>query len=238
MTDPRTWSWDADDLRDALLGERHDLVFLAGHFSANSALAADYQTQVVDDRARRLVGRPGEQHRHQCRLPLRATTSSTATPSPASRCRSTGRRRSRRSGAVLVAGTGYQYGDTDFLEYSERLYRDFAEELRAGAAGTPISIGEALAAAKRTYIDRRRRTSAASTRRPSSRPRSSACRCSASTPRRGRTGTPPAGGTRQPDRRSTDGPAATLGPRDARPVGRDADDAPKARRSTSSGRRA
>ena len=38
--------------------------------------------------------------------------------------------------SILIAGTGYQYGDTDFLEYSERLYRDFARELRAGAAGT------------------------------------------------------------------------------------------------------
>ena len=53
---------------------------------------------------------------------------------------------------MLIAGTGYQYGDTDFLEYSERLYRDLAHELRAGAVGTGVPIGEALAAAKRTYI--------------------------------------------------------------------------------------
>ena len=32
----------------------------------------------------------------------------------------------------LVAGTGYQYGDTDFLEYSERLYAGLADTLRAG----------------------------------------------------------------------------------------------------------
>ena len=32
-------------------------------------------------------------------------------------------------GATLIAGTGYQYGDTDFLEYSERLYADFAQQL-------------------------------------------------------------------------------------------------------------
>ncbi len=57
-----------------------------------------------------------------------------------------------RKGAVLVGGTGYQYGDTEFLEYSERLYRDFAEELRAGQDGTAISIGEALMHAKRTYL--------------------------------------------------------------------------------------
>ncbi len=53
---------------------------------------------------------------------------------------------------MLVGGTGYQYGDTEFLEYSERLYRDFAEELRAGQDGTAISIGEALMHAKRTYL--------------------------------------------------------------------------------------
>ena len=32
-----------------------------------------------------------------------------------------------RKQATLIAGTGYQYGDTDFLEYSERLYRNFAQ---------------------------------------------------------------------------------------------------------------
>ena len=32
-------------------------------------------------------------------------------------------------GATLIAGTGYQYGDTDFVEYSERLYVEFAREL-------------------------------------------------------------------------------------------------------------
>ena len=31
--------------------------------------------------------------------------------------------------ATVIAGTGYQYGDTDFLEYSERLYKNFAEAL-------------------------------------------------------------------------------------------------------------
>ena len=45
--------------------------------------------------------------------------------------------------ATLVAGTGYQYGDTDFLEYSERLYLNFAKELRAGTAGSKIAIGDA-----------------------------------------------------------------------------------------------
>ena len=52
--------------------------------------------------------------------------------------------------ATLVAGTGYQYGDTEFLEYSERLYLNFAKELRAGTGN--VAIGEALVKAKRAYL--------------------------------------------------------------------------------------
>ncbi|MEZ4611916.1 MAG: hypothetical protein R2838_17020 [Caldilineaceae bacterium] len=33
---------------------------------------------------------------------------------------------------MLIAGTGYQYGDTDFVEYGERLYQQFSRELRRG----------------------------------------------------------------------------------------------------------
>src|SRR5437016_4143514 len=52
--------------------------------------------------------------------------------------------------AALVAGTGYQYGDTEFLEYSERLYLNFAKELRAGSGN--VAIGEALVKAKLAYL--------------------------------------------------------------------------------------
>jgi hypothetical protein len=144
-------SWTAAQLRTKVLGSRHDVMFLAGHFSANSALAADFQTSflttelaasslnltnsivfsagchsgynLVDDEAL-----PG------VALPLDWTQAFA------------------RKGATLIAGTGYQYGDTDFLEYSERLYRDFARELRAGPSGSAISIGEALTRAKLTYL--------------------------------------------------------------------------------------
>ena len=54
--------------------------------------------------------------------------------------------------ATLIAGTGYQYGDTDFIEYSERLYKNFARQLRAGTSGTPIAVGEALVRAKLDYL--------------------------------------------------------------------------------------
>jgi hypothetical protein len=152
MTDPRSWSWDADDLRASLLGEeRHDLVFLAGHFSANSALAADYQTQVVTteltassvDLVNSIVISAGCHAGYN----LVDDDALAGVALPLDWAQAFAQKR-----AMLVAGTGYQYGDTDFLEYSERLYRDFTAELREGAAGSPISIGEALSAAKRTYI--------------------------------------------------------------------------------------
>ncbi len=79
--------------------------------------------------------------------------------------------------ATLIAGTGYQYGDTDFLEYSERLYRDFARELRAGT-GADLDrrgAGPGQADLPRDHARHPR----ASTRRPCSKPPCSACRCSA-----------------------------------------------------------
>jgi hypothetical protein len=54
-------------------------------------------------------------------------------------------------GVTLIAGTGYQYGDTDFVEYSERLYLEFTRQLRSDAS-TNIAIGDALARAKRQYL--------------------------------------------------------------------------------------
>ncbi|MCB0183606.1 MAG: hypothetical protein KDE31_05050, partial [Caldilineaceae bacterium] len=51
---------------------------------------------------------------------------------------------------LLIAGTGYQYGDADFKEYSERLYLDFTQRLRMGTG--PVAVGQALVAAKQDYL--------------------------------------------------------------------------------------
>ena len=53
-------------------------------------------------------------------------------------------------GAILIAGTGYQYGDTEFVEYGERLYFEFTRELRRGSG--PVSVGDALVRAKQVYL--------------------------------------------------------------------------------------
>ena len=42
--EPAEQPWNRDQLRSALLGSHHDVVYLAGHFSANDTLAADFAT--------------------------------------------------------------------------------------------------------------------------------------------------------------------------------------------------
>ncbi len=149
-SDPQ--SWTADQLRAKLLtGGRHDLVYLAGHFSANSALAADFSTSVITTElaassanlVNTIVFSAGC-HSGYNLLDAEALPGASL---PLDWAQAFSQKR-----AILLAGTGYQYGDTDFLEYSERLYRDFARELRTGTIGTAVSIGEALRNAKLTYL--------------------------------------------------------------------------------------
>ena len=155
---------DCRHLRRARSASRHDLVFLAGHFSANSALAADYQTQRAHDRARRLVGQPGEQHRLRRRLPRGLQPRRWRRPD---RCRAAAR---------LGAGVRAEARDARRRHRLPvrrhrlpRVQRAALPRLRPRAPRRrrrhAVPIGEALAAAKRT-TSRGPRTSAASTRRP------------------------------------------------------------------------
>ena len=55
-----------------------------------------------------------------------------------------------RKGATLVAGTGFQYGDDELVEYSERIYAEFAHQLRVGSG--PVTVGKALVKSKLAYL--------------------------------------------------------------------------------------
>ena len=142
-------SWTADDLRNLLLNNRYDVAFLAGHFSASSALAADYSTRVLAselaassvDMANSLIFSAGC-HSGYSIVDAHGVPNVTAEPDWAQAF--------ALKGATLIAGTGYQYGDTDFIEYGERLYLEFSQELRAGTGA--VAIGQALVAAKQTYL--------------------------------------------------------------------------------------
>ena len=142
-------SWTADQLRSAILGQRHDLIFLGGHFSANEALAADFTTRMnvseLDaspvDLATTIVFSNG------CHSGYNIVNGDaiTGVTEPLDWAEAFARK-----GATLIAGTGYQYGDTDFLAYSERIYAEFAHQLRVGTG--PVAVGDALVASKIFYM--------------------------------------------------------------------------------------
>jgi hypothetical protein len=146
-TDPTAWS--ASQLGTALLGQRHDITFLAGHFSASSALAADYTTRLrttdllasATDFRNALIFSEGC-HSGYNTVDQDAINGITPTPDWSQAFAS--------RGATLVAGTGYQYGETEVIEYGERLYLEFSRQLHTGTG--PIAVGKALVRAKRNYI--------------------------------------------------------------------------------------
>ena len=57
-----------------------------------------------------------------------------------------------RQGATFVGNTGYGYGDSDLIAYSERLMLNFVEELGYWEGGQPQTVGNALLRAKQRYF--------------------------------------------------------------------------------------
>jgi hypothetical protein len=146
---PPVFGWTATQLRSALLGSRHDVIFLAGHFSTSGALAADYTTRFTATELNAsttnftysFVLSPGC-HSGYSTVDGDAIPIVTEQPDWAQAF--------SRKGAVLISGTGYQYGDTDFIEYTERLQLEIVKTLRRGAG--PVSIGKAMVEAKNRYL--------------------------------------------------------------------------------------
>ena len=142
-------SWTANDLDSAFLTDRHDIVFLAGHFSASSALAADYRTSLTTEDlitsgvnlTNSIIFSAGCHSGYNI-VNSHGVPGVTAEPDWAQAF--------AKMGATFIGGTGYQYGDTEFIEYSERLYLDFARQLRTGTG--EVSVGKALVAAKQLYL--------------------------------------------------------------------------------------
>ena len=155
----RTRSWTADNLRSALLGPaRNDLVFLAGHFSANDALAADYKTNILTTEltaastnfVNTIVFSIG------CHAGYNIINGhATIGTEPLDWAQAFARKR-----ATLISGTGYQYGDTDFLAHGERIYAEFARQLRVTTQQSPggapvreaVAVGRALLRAKQIFL--------------------------------------------------------------------------------------
>ena len=148
-TPSRDKSWTASDLANSLFGSHHDLVFLAGHFSANNTLAADYTTSLATTE---LDAHPG--------LLTNSLVISAGCHAGYNLLDADGipgvtlgldwPEEMAKQGATFIGGTGYQYADTDFLAYSAKLYALLATQLRGGTGAVPI--GPALVNAKQTYL--------------------------------------------------------------------------------------
>ena len=142
-------TWTADQLRAKLLGgPKEDLVYLAGHFDAGAALAADNATTVKStellapslDLTNTLVFSTGC---HTGYNTVDADGVVGVTQADWAQVLA-------RKGATLVAGTGFQYGDDELVEYSERIYAEFAHQLRVGSG--PVAVGQALVESKLAYL--------------------------------------------------------------------------------------
>ncbi len=143
-------TWTAGDLTSKLLGsQRHDLVFLAGHFSANRALAADQNTTIstTDLVSSRTDFQNAIVFSQGCHSGYGIVDDQgiAGVTQPLDWAQAFSQKR-----ATLIAGTGYQYGDTDLIQYSELIYASFAKELRTGPGA--VSVGQALLAAKKDYL--------------------------------------------------------------------------------------
>jgi len=146
-SDPR--SWTAEQLRAAFLGSRHDISYLAGHFSTYRALAADYTTRLPASE----VANSGQDLLYSLILSAGCHSGYNTVDQHAISFLNDGpdwAQAFSRKGSIWIAGTGYQYGDTDFIEYTERLLLEVAQALRTGTG--PVSIGRALVEAKRRYL--------------------------------------------------------------------------------------
>lgn len=151
QADPDTTAnWTATQLANLLFARRHDLIFLAGHFNDGGALAADYETQLkasqvvtsAVDMVNAIVFGAGC-HVGYNTVDRHAIPEVTQAPDWSQAF-------ARKRVTAFVGGTGYQYGDTDLIEYNERLYLEFARQLRTGTG--PVAVGKALLAAKRAYL--------------------------------------------------------------------------------------
>ena len=142
---PPTGSWTASDLRRDFLTERNDVTFLAGHFSANDALAADYRTNILTTELssatanleKTIVFSAG------CHAGYNIVNehSVIGVTQPLDWAQAFAQRK-----VTLIAGTGYQYGDSDFLAHSERIYAELARQL-----GGPV--GSSLLRSKQIFLE-------------------------------------------------------------------------------------
>jgi YVTN family beta-propeller protein len=139
--------WTANQLRPLLLEQDHDLISLNGHFNHQALLSGDEHTYITSTEvanattsyADDLVFTVG------CQGGLNVPDEN-ALGEEISRTLDFAQAFAGR-GAVYIANTGYGYGDSDAIGYSELLALKLSQQLAHG----PLSAGKALMQAKQRY---------------------------------------------------------------------------------------
>ena len=142
-------AWTADQLRAQLFARHYDILALNGHFSANTLLAADFATRITSDEiaanaalfTNSLIISTGCHSGFNIVDPEAKANTNQVDWAQAF----------ARAGAQTIGSTGYAYGDTDFMKYTELIVGNFTTELRYGAPNEAVAIGTALVNAKRAY---------------------------------------------------------------------------------------
>ena len=136
--------WTATELQSELQTP-HQLVFLGAHFNENGAEAADgsalwtSQLSLGNNLQNSLVISAGC-HSGYAVDPADAVANLTGLPSWPEEFASTG--------ATLIAGTGYQYGDSNYTAYSDQYYVDLAGQLENGS----VTVGSAMLQSEYQYL--------------------------------------------------------------------------------------
>ena len=128
---PAPGAWTGAQMKTAVTGSRHDLIFMGGHFTANTAIAADFQTTMsatdVANSAANLQNSIVFSAGCHSGYNLLDADQLNPVTQPLDWAQAFSRK-----GATFIGGTGFQYGDDELVEYGERIYAEFAHQLRVG----------------------------------------------------------------------------------------------------------
>jgi YVTN family beta-propeller protein len=140
-------AWSADQLRPLLLTATHDLISLNGHFNHQALVAADLTTVIT--RGEILNASAGYSRAIAFSVGCQSGLSvpdEDALGGDTALTQDFAQTFAQR-GAAYVGNTGYGYGDSNTIGFSENLALKFAQQLSAGS----IDVGHALARAKQQY---------------------------------------------------------------------------------------
>ncbi len=142
--------WTAGQLLSSLTMRPHQLVFLGAHFNASEALAADDTSTLSTQQFASSIG-----SNLQNAVVLGAGCHAGYTVDPADATPVTNPlswpQAMTEAGATLIAGTGYQYGDSNYVADSDQVYVDVAQQLYQ-TGGNPVGVGTALLDAESQYL--------------------------------------------------------------------------------------